>query len=105
MIGDIYQVIRRPIITEKSTYLREQNNQVLFEVDRQATKQDVKRAVEALFGVKVAAVNTALVAGKSKRSGRGLGRRSMIKKAYVTLGAGQKLELLEAALPADEAEG
>ena len=89
MIGDIYQVIRRPIITEKSTYLREQNNQVLFEVDRQATKQDIKRAVEALFGVKVAAVNTALVAGKSKRSGRGLGRRSMIKKAYVTLEIGR----------------
>jgi|JI61114C2RNA_FD_contig_41_1586914_length_2505_multi_5_in_0_out_0_2 large subunit ribosomal protein L23 len=102
---NMYQVIKRPIITEKSTALREQQNQVLFEVDRKATKADVKGAVEALFGVKVAAVNTALISGKPKRSGRSVGRRSMIKKAYVTLRAGEKLELLEAALPADEAEG
>lgn len=101
---NIYQVIRRPIITEKSTWLREDHNQVLFEVDRRATKADIKTAVEKLFEVKVEGVNTAIIQGKPKRSGRKVGRRSTYKKAYVQLAEGAQLELLEAALPADEEE-
>ena len=101
---NIYQVIRRPIITEKSTWLREDHNQVIFEVDRRATKDDIKKAVQALFEVEVEGVNTAIIQGKPKRSGRRTGRRSAYKKAYVKLAEGSNLELLEAALPADEEE-
>lgn len=101
---NIYQVIRRPLITEKSTWLREDHNQVIFEVARDASKKDVKQAVEKLFGVKVSSVNTSILQGKPKRVGRTFSRRSAIKKAYVTLQPGENLELLEAALPEDEEE-
>lgn len=101
---NMYQVIRRPIITEKSTWLREDHNQVMFEVDRRATKDDIRQAVEKLFEVEVKSVNTAIIQGKPKRSGRFMGRRGAYKKAYVTLAEGSNLELLEAALPADEEE-
>jgi len=84
-------VIRRPLVTEKTTALREDGKTVVFEVAREANKIDVKRAIEALLGAQVAAVRTANTEGKLKRQGRFVGRRSDWKKAYVRLKPGQKL--------------
>jgi large subunit ribosomal protein L23 len=91
-------VIRRPLVTEKTTQLREDGKTVVFVVARDANKIDIKRAVEKLLGAKVAGVRTANTEGKLKRQGRFVGRRSDWKKAYVTLKDGQKLpEFLEGA--------
>ena len=92
------EVIRRPLVTEKTTLMREDGRTLVFEVARSANKIDVKRAVEKLFGAKVAEVRTALAHGKEKRQGRFSGRRPDWKKAYVTLREGQKMpEFLEGA--------
>ena len=85
-----YDIIRRPIITEKSmeaVYDRQGNEikKYTFEVPKTANKVEIKKAVEEVFGVKVSAVNTMNITGKMKRMGRTQGRRSDIKKAYVTL--------------------
>jgi large subunit ribosomal protein L23 len=91
-------VIRRPLITEKTTVVREDGRTLVFEVDRGANKIDIKRAVEVLFGSKVENVRTALMHGKFKRQGRYAGRRSDWKKAYVRLREGEKLpEFLQGA--------
>jgi large subunit ribosomal protein L23 len=91
-------VIRRPLVTEKTTLLREEGKTVVFVVARDANKIDVKRAVEKLLGAKVEGVRTANTQGKLKRQGRFVGRRSDWKKAYVTLKDGQKLpDFLEGA--------
>ena len=98
MIMKLTDVIRRPLITEKTTQLREDGKTVVFEVARDANKIDVKRAVEKLLGAKVDGVRTANTQGKLKRQGRFVGRRSDWKKAYVTLKNGQKLpDFLEGA--------
>lgn len=86
----IQDVIRRPLITEKSSVQRELSNTVAFEVDRRANKIDVKRAVEAQFKVKVAEVRIAGMHGKVRRQGRFEGRRPDWKKAYVRLAEGEK---------------
>ena len=92
------EVIRRPLITEKTTVLREAGNAIVFEVARNANKIDVKRAIEKLLGAKVATVRTAITRGKLKRQGRYVGRRSDWKKAYVTLRPGEKMpDFLEGA--------
>ena len=89
-------VIRRAIVTEKSSVQMEDRQILLFEVARAATKIDVKRAVERLLGVKVAGVRTAIAHGKMKRQGRFVGQRPDWKKAYVRLKSGEKLpEFLE----------
>ena len=94
----ITDVIRRPLITEKTTVARELTNTVVFEVAAGATKVDIKRAVEKLLGSKVADVRTSISHGKFKRQGRFIGRRSDWKKAYVRLKAGEKIpEVLEGA--------
>ena len=91
-------VIRRPLITEKTTTLREDGRTLVFEVSRDANKIDIKRAVESLLGSKVAAVRTCLTHGKFKRQGKFIGRRSDWKKAYVKLREGEKLpEFLQGA--------
>jgi large subunit ribosomal protein L23 len=90
-----YSIIRRPIITERSTQLREQSNKVTFEVDRSANKIAIKKAVEEFFNVKVLEVRTMNVHGKWKRVGRNIGRRADWKKAIVTLAEGQTIELLD----------
>jgi large subunit ribosomal protein L23 len=91
-------VIRRPIVTEKTTNLREDGRTIVFEVAPHATKVDIKKAVQALLGPKVASVRTSIVHGKFKRQGRYMGQRSDWKKAYVRLKAGEKLpEFLEGA--------
>jgi large subunit ribosomal protein L23 len=91
-------VIRRPLLTEKTANLKDERQTVVFEVAAHATKVDIKRAVEQLLGAKVAAVRTALVHGKIKRQGRFAGRRPDWKKAYVRLRDGEKMpEFLEGA--------
>lgn len=91
-------VIRRAIITEKSSILREDGQILVFEVDKAATKVDIRRAVEQLFGAKVAKVRTAISHGKVKRQGRYFGQRPDLKKAYVRLKPGEKTpEFLEGA--------
>ena len=92
------EVIRRPLITEKTTVLREDGLTLVFQVAKDANKLDIKRAVESLLGSKVADVRTALAHGKMKRQGRYVGRRSDWKKAYVRLRDGEKLpEFLQGA--------
>ncbi|MDA1183564.1 MAG: 50S ribosomal protein L23 [Acidobacteria bacterium] len=92
------EVIRRPIITEKTTVIREDDRTLVFQVAREANKIDVRRAVETLFGSKVASVRTSLSHGKVKRQGKHVGRRSDWKKAYVKLREGEKLpEFLQGA--------
>ena len=91
-------VIRRPLITEKTTTLREDGRTLVFEVSKDANKIDIKRAVESLLGSKVQSVRTSLAHGKMKRQGRYMGRRSDWKKAYVKLRDGEKLpEFLQGA--------
>ena len=87
-----YDVIVSPIITEKATMVSE-NNQVVFRVAPKATKPEIKAAVEALFGVKVTAINTLVRKGKVKRFKGRVGRQSDIKKAIVTLAAGQSIDV------------
>jgi large subunit ribosomal protein L23 len=88
---NLYEVIRRPLITEKSTTLKEAQRTVCFEVHRDATKPEIKKAVEALFGAKVADVRVANVHGKVKRQGRHAGKRPDWKKAFVVLKEGEKM--------------
>jgi large subunit ribosomal protein L23 len=88
---NLYEVIRRPLITEKSTTVRESQHAVCFEVDRNATKPEIKKAVETFFNVKVADVRVANMHGKVKRQGRYAGRRPDWKKAYVVLKKGEKM--------------
>jgi large subunit ribosomal protein L23 len=91
-------VIRRPIVTEKTSVARDAGAVVVFEVARTATKVDIRRAVETLFGSKVAAVRTQVQHGKVKRQGRFSGQRPDWKKAWVRLKAGEKVpEFLEGA--------
>lgn len=91
-------VIRRALITEKTTLMREQGQILAFEVAMRATKVDVKRAVQQLLGAKVADVRTSIVHGKIKRQGRFAGQRPDWKKAYVRLRAGESVpEFLEGA--------
>lgn len=87
-----YDVIVSPAITEKSTMASEQN-QVVFNVARKATKPEIKAAIEALFSVKVTAVNTLVRKGKIKRFRGTVGRQSDVKKAIVTLADGQSIDV------------
>ncbi|MGA1286997.1 MAG: 50S ribosomal protein L23 [Rubrivivax sp.] len=91
--GRLAQVLVAPIISEKATRAGEEYNQVLFKVLRNATKPEIKAAVELMFKVEVASVATLNRKGKTKRFGRSIGRRDHIKKAYVSLKPGQQLNL------------
>ena len=92
-----YDIIRRPIITEKTNIQKDKANQVTFEVDSRANRIEVKRAVERIFNVKVADTRTINVTGKEKRRGRILGKRRNWKKAIVTLMPGERIEFFEGA--------
>lgn len=96
----IEDVIRRPIINEKSTLLRGAGNQYVFEVDLRSNKQEIAEAISTLFGVKVVGVNTCIVPGKDKRFGRFVGRSNKWKKAVVTLADGAVIDFFD---KADEA--
>lgn len=91
------QIIKRPLLTEKGTALAEENNQILFEVAMGANKIEVRKAVEALYDVKVTSVNTQIVRGKLKRLGRHVGRRPNWKKAIVQLAEGSNIDFFGAA--------
>ncbi len=90
-----YEILRKPVITEKSTTQKEMNNQVTFEVDRRANRVEIRRAVEQVFNVKVVDVQTVQMKGKVKRFGRTIGRRRNWKKAIVRLAPGQHVEFFE----------
>ena len=92
---DARSVVRKVLITEKSTVLRETHNQYFFEVARDANKIEIKRAIETIFSVKVDDVRTMQLRGKVKRQGRWVGKRNDWKKAIVTLKPDQKIELFE----------
>lgn len=91
----IYDVIKKPCLTEKGIGLQDQHNQVVVKVDPRANKIEIKDAMEKLFNVKVKQVRTANMHGKKKRMGRHFGRRSDWKKAIVTLAEGHKIDFLE----------
>ena len=97
MILSAQDVVRRPLITEKAERNREAAHQYVFEVHRQATKIQVKQAVEKLFNVHVTSIHTAVIRGKNKRVGRNIGRRPNWKKAIVTLKEGETIALFEGA--------
>ena len=89
----IYTVLLAPHVSEKSTRIGEGSNQYAFKVARDATKRDIKEAVEGLFNVKVENVTTLNVRGKEKRTQRGISRKNHWKKAYVRLAEGQSLDV------------
>jgi len=92
---DIYDIIRYPLVTERSTDLRENLNKIVFIVNPRANKHQVKKAVEETLKVKVARVNIMNVEGKRKRLGRFEGKKPDSKKAIVTLKKGEKLDIFE----------
>jgi len=90
-----YGIIRRPLITEKTSIQKEQSNQITFEVDRGANRIEIKRAIEKIFKVNVAHIRTMQVKGKTKQRGRIIGKRRDWKKAIVTLLPGERIEFFE----------
>jgi large subunit ribosomal protein L23 len=90
-----HQVLRRPLVTEKSTIAREEQNIVTFAVDPNANKHEIRSAVESLFSVKVLDVRTIRMPRKSRRLGRFIGKKPEWKKAIVRLAQGQKIEFFE----------
>jgi large subunit ribosomal protein L23 len=91
----LMQVLLAPQISEKATYIADKNEQVIFIVAPDATKPEIKAAVELLFKVQVESVQVANLKGKVKRSGRVMGRRSDVRKAFVCLKAGQEINFAE----------
>jgi len=92
---DMYQVIKKPLITEKGTLLKEQMNKISLRVDRKANKVEIRKAVEILFKTEVVDVQTMNVRGKKRRMGRSVGKRPDWKKAVVTLAPGKTIEFFE----------
>lgn len=90
-----HEIIKRPVISEKSTMQKEVSNQISFEVDRKANRIEIKKAVQSLFSVQVEGVRTQQIKGKFKRRGRVIGKRKDWKKAIVTLKSGERIEFFE----------
>jgi len=90
-----HDLIKRPLITEKTNIQKESYNQISFEIDRNANRVEVKKAIENIFNVKVASVRTLQVKGKIKRRGRILGKRKDWKKAIVKLMPGERIDFFE----------
>ncbi|NPU85122.1 MAG: 50S ribosomal protein L23 [Syntrophaceae bacterium] len=90
-----YEIVKKAILTEKSTVAKEEANKYVFEVDPRANKIEITQAIEKLFKVKVLNVNVLNIEGKRKRTGKILGRRKSWKKAVVTLAPGSRIELYE----------
>jgi large subunit ribosomal protein L23 len=101
----VFDIIRRPILTEKSSAMRDQSRKVVIEVDTRATKPQIKSATEKLFNVKVEDVQTLVVRGKTKRVGKSVGRQSNFKKAILTIAAGADLDVFGVQMGAPAAEG
>jgi large subunit ribosomal protein L23 len=92
---DMYRIIKRSLITEKSTIAKDENNKYVFEVDRRANKIEIGNAIEKVFKVKVVDVRVMNVPGKKKRVGKILGEKRDWKKAVVTLAPGSRIEIFE----------
>ena len=92
----LFKVLVAPHISEKATILADKNDQYVFRVAPDATKPEIKTAVETLFDVKVQSVQTVNIKGKTKRTARGLGKRNDVRKAYVRLEAGQDIDFADA---------
>ncbi len=92
---ELHSIIKRPLITEKSTTARDEGNKYIFEVDKRANKIEIGNAVEKIFKVKVVDVRTMNMTGKKKRMGRIIGQKSDWKKAIVTLAEGNTIEMFE----------
>ena len=92
---NLFQIIKKPLITEKTSLGKDEHNMVAFVVDRAASKIEIKQAVEKFFKTQVKDVNTVTMAGKRKRFGKHEGKRSNWKKAYVTLKAGSSVDFFE----------
>jgi large subunit ribosomal protein L23 len=92
-----YDIIKRPLITEKTSIQKENYNQITFEVDRKANRVEIKRAIENIFNVNVAAVKTMQIKGKTKQRGRIVGKRRDWKKAIVKLMPGERIDFFEGA--------
>jgi large subunit ribosomal protein L23 len=90
-----YDIIKRPVITEKTSIQKEDANQVTFEVDRRANRIEIRRAIEKIFNVRVADVRTMQVKGKVKQRGRIVGKRRDWKKAIVKLMPGERIDFFE----------
>jgi len=90
-----YDIIKRPVISEKTSIQKETANQVSFEVDRRANRVEIKRAIENIFNVRVSSVKTMQIKGKIKQRGRIVGKRKDWKKAIVTLFPGQRIDFFE----------
>ena len=90
-----YDIIRRPLITEKTNIQKEAFNQITFEVDRRANRVEIKRAIEKLFNVRVSTIRTIQVKGKVKQRGRVVGKRRDWKKAIATLMPGERIDFFE----------
>jgi large subunit ribosomal protein L23 len=90
------QIVQKPLVTERSMQLRDDENKYAFRVHPRATKPEIRKAIEELFNVRVVGVTTANMLGKTKRMGRYAGRRASWKKAIVTVAAGQKIEIYDA---------
>jgi large subunit ribosomal protein L23 len=92
---DLYEVIKRPLVTEKGTKQKELSNQIVFEIDRRANKILVRNAVESIFKAKVLDVKVMNTRGKKRRIGRNVGKRPDWKKAIVRLAPGENIEFFE----------
>ncbi|NTW76196.1 MAG: 50S ribosomal protein L23 [Syntrophaceae bacterium] len=92
---EVHQIVKKLLVTEKSTVARDESNKYIFEVDRKSNKLEIGRAVEKLFKVKVVDVHVINVLGKKKRMGKVMGRISSWKKAIVTLTAGSRIDVIE----------
>jgi large subunit ribosomal protein L23 len=90
-----HDIIKRPLITEKTSIQKEVNNQITFEVDRRANRVEIKKAIENIFNVNVVGVKTMQVKGKTKQRGRIVGKRRNWKKAIVTLMPGERIDFFE----------
>ncbi len=95
MSDKTFQILKRPLVTEKSTFEKEERNKLIFEVDRRANKIEIKKAVADIFKVDVLDVTTTMVKGKRKRVGRYFTKRPNWKKAIVTIKPGQRVEFFE----------
>ena len=90
-----HEIIKRPLVTEKTSIQKELYNQVTFEVDRRANRIEIRRAIETIFNVRVAGVKTMQITGKKKQRGRIIGKRRDWKKAIVTLMPGERIDFFE----------
>lgn len=91
----LYNIIKKPLFTEKGSYMKESENKILVEVNPDANKVEIKKAIEEIFKVKVEKVLTINIKGKWKRYGRSVGKRPDRKKAVITLKKGEKLDFIE----------